>query len=132
MPTVKPGIKIPTSALTWRFSRSSGPGGQHVNTSDSKVELICDLTQIRTSPHIKLRIIEKYGEQLSVVASTQRSQTQNRRLAMEKLMERLEKAAKVPKPRTATKPTRASVRNRLEEKKRNSQRKLERRKPIDD
>lgn len=132
MPTVKPGIKIPTSALTWRFSRSSGPGGQHVNTSDSKVELICDLTQIRTSPHIKLRIIEKYGEQLSVVASTQRSQTQNRRLAMEKLMERLEKAAKVPKSRTATKPTRASVRNRLEEKKRNSQRKLERRKPVDD
>jgi ribosome-associated protein len=51
---------------------------------------------------------------------------------MEKLMERLEKAAKVPKSRTATKPTRASVRNRLEEKKRNSQRKLERRKPVDD
>ena len=132
MPTVKPGIKIPTSALTWRFSRSSGPGGQHVNTSDSKVELICDLTQIRTSPHIKLRIIEKYGEQLSVVASTQRSQTQNRRLAMEKLMERLEKAAKVPKPRTATKPTKASVRNRLEEKKRNSQRKADRRNPVDE
>ena len=132
MPTAKQGIKIPTSALTWRFSRSSGPGGQHVNTSDSKVELICDLTQIRTSPHIKVRIIEKYGEQLSVVASTQRSQTQNRRLAMEKLMERLEKAAKVPKPRTATKPTKASVRNRLEEKKRNSQRKADRRNPVDE
>lgn len=125
-------VKIPTAALTWRFSRSSGPGGQHVNTSDTRVELICDLSMVYASESTKQRIIEKLGNEFRVVASSERSQTMNRRLAMEKLVDRLEKAAKIPHHRRATKPTWGSVQNRLQDKKRNAQRKSERRIPPSD
>ncbi len=125
-------IKIPDSAVTWRFSRSPGPGGQHVNTSNTRVELTCDLRQLVSDEATLARVRARYGEQLKVVASSQRSQLQNRRLAMEELVARLEGAAKVPRRRHATKPTRSSVESRLSEKRLNSARKAERRFPNDE
>lgn len=132
MPSVNHGIKIPSSALTWRFSRNSGPGGQHVNTSDTKVELTCDVSQIKAPYMVHTRIKERLGEQITVTAGSQRSQAQNRKLALEKLVQRIEKASKAPKSRRPTRPTRSSVQNRLDEKKRNSQLKMQRRSVTDD
>lgn len=132
MPSAKHGIKIPSSALTWRFSRNSGPGGQHVNTSDTRVELTCDLTQVRASSQVVSRIKERLGEQITVTAGSQRSQVQNRKLALEKLIQRIEKASKAPKSRFPTKPTRSSVQNRLDDKRRHSILKKERHSVNDD
>ncbi|NNN12884.1 MAG: aminoacyl-tRNA hydrolase [Acidimicrobiaceae bacterium] len=125
-------IKIPASALTWRFSRSSGPGGQHVNTSDTKVELICDLSQLHGEQSVLDRIAARYGTEIRVVVSSQRSQTQNRKLAYQNLTDRLEKAAKVPRNRRPTKPTWGSTQNRLDEKRKASMQKAQRRLPLDD
>ena len=127
MPPSKDIVKIPPSALTWRFSRSSGPGGQHVNTSDTRVELICDLTQLSADTSILERITARFGTELRVIVSSQRSQNQNRKLAMEKLSSRLDSAAKAPRHRRPTKPTWGSVQNRLDEKRKASGRKSDRR-----
>nr|WP_081901313.1 alternative ribosome rescue aminoacyl-tRNA hydrolase ArfB [Ferrimicrobium acidiphilum] len=124
---LKRRVEVPPAALTWRFSRSSGPGGQHVNTSDSRVELICDLSQITAEPAVLERITRRYGNELRVVVSSQRSQLQNRRLAMERLINQLEKSAEVPHNRRATKPTWSSVQKRLDHKRQASLRKNARR-----
>ncbi len=125
-------VKIPPSALTWRFSRSSGPGGQHVNTSDTRVELICDLTKISAEANALERINARFGTELRTVVSSQRSQNQNRKVALEKLTDQLERAARVPHRRRATKPTWGSTQNRLDKKRKASIRKAERRHKQDD
>ncbi len=125
-------VKIPPSALTWRFSRSSGPGGQHVNTSDTRVELICDLTKLSAESEILEQIIARLGSELRVVVSSQRSQNRNRKVALEKLTDQLERAAKIPRRRRATKPTWSSTQNRLNKKRKASIRKTERRNQQDD
>ena len=96
------------------------------------MELTCDLSQLVSDESTLARVVERYGEQLKVVASSQRSQLQNRRLAMEELVARLESAAKVPRRRHATKPTRSSVESRLSEKRLKSARKAGRRFPNDE
>ncbi|TAN22183.1 MAG: aminoacyl-tRNA hydrolase [Actinomycetota bacterium] len=125
-------IKVPSSAITWRFSRSSGPGGQHVNTSDTRVELICDLTQLSGQETAIERIIARYGTELRVVVSSQRSQSQNRKMALQNLTDKLEKAAKAPRHRMPTKPTWGSTQNRLAQKRKASMRKAERRQQHDE
>ena len=125
-------FEVPESALVWRFSRSSGPGGQHVNTSDTKVELICDLSQVRASQIDLDRIIERYGVELRVTSSSRRSQLQNRQIAYELLIEKLEKAAHTKRSRRPTKPTHGSTQRRLESKKRASLQKAARRRATDD
>ncbi|MDA8197668.1 MAG: alternative ribosome rescue aminoacyl-tRNA hydrolase ArfB [Actinomycetota bacterium] len=128
----KINLEIPETALTWRFSRSSGPGGQSVNKADTKVELICDLRQLR-GPQIYLeRIVERYGNELRITVSTQRSQLQNRQIARHLLKEKLEKATKIQRRRHPTKPTPASKRRRLDSKKKESLQKAERRLPKDE
>lgn len=124
--------EVSSAALTWRFSRSSGPGGQHVNTSDSRVELICDLSQITAESAVLERITKRFGNELRVVVSSQRFQLQNRKVAMEKLIDQLEKTAKVPRNRRATKPTRSSVQNRLDNKRQTSLRKAARRSTLEE
>lgn len=125
-------IKIPSSAITWHFSRSSGPGGQHLNKSDTRVELICDVTQLLGTTNDLERITSRFGTELRIVVSSQRSQNQNRRLAMEKLIDKLEKATIVPRNRKPTKPTRGSIQNRLDEKRKLAIIKAERRMQPDD
>jgi ribosome-associated protein len=127
-------LVIPESELGWRFSRSSGPGGQSVNTTDSRAELSFDVA--RTSalgPVLKARALDRLGDRLvdgvlTVAASEHRSQLQNRRAAEERLVEQLVEAiAPPPRPRRATRPSKGAVQRRLDEKKRRGQTKRLRR-----
>lgn len=121
------GISIPASAMTWRFSRGTGPGGQGVNTTDSRVELVVDLTELVTSDQVAHRVRATLGATLRIVATTERSQLRNREAAVRRLAERIDAAARPPRPRTPTRRTRSSVRRRLEAKRRRSLLKADRR-----
>jgi ribosome-associated protein len=121
------GISIPASALTWRFSHGTGPGGQGVNTTDSRVEMWVDVTGLEAGPGVIDRVRGVLGDRLRIVVTTERSQLRNREEAMRRLVERLDAAAVPERPRTPTRPTRASVRARLDSKRQQSQRKSDRR-----
>ncbi len=118
-PGLPRGLVIPAAELVERFSRSSGPGGQSVNTTDSRVELEYDvLTSAALSDTQRARAVGTLGSPVLVVASEHRSQHRNRVAARERLAERLRAAlAPPPPPRRPTKPTRGSQRRRLETKK---------------
>lgn len=120
------GWRIDPAAFSWKFSRSSGPGGQHVNTTDSKAELICDLTQAGLPEHIATRVIAKLGEQVRVVASTQRSQLRNRAEAVERLCDLIDAAAKIERARRPTRPGKGAVERRITAKKHTATRKANR------
>ena len=115
-----------------RFSRSSGPGGQHANTAETRVEAILDIDASSALTNAqKRRVVAKAGPILRAVAQDERSQLRNRELAVERLVERLRDALKVERRRVATKPTKASRERRLESKKRRSKTKKLRRPPHD-
>ncbi len=121
-------VVIPDAELVERFSRSSGAGGQHVNTSDTRVELSYDVARSAAlSDTLRARALERLAGRLvdgvlTVVASDRRSQRRNRDLARERLAETLREALKPPpKPRRATKPSRGAVERRIDEKKRRGQ-----------
>jgi ribosome-associated protein len=132
------GTTIPPEELSWRFSRSAGPGGQSVNTTDSRVELSYDLANSAALPPVqKERALLALAGRLShgviaVTASESRSQLRNREAAAERLAALLTEATSPPpKPRRPTKPSRAAQERRLAEKRRTSQTKRMRR-PDDD
>jgi ribosome-associated protein len=125
-------VLLPLTEIELRFSRSSGPGGQHANTAETRVEAILDVeTSSALTDVQKKRVIAKAGPTLRVVAQDERSQWRNRELAVERLVEQLREALKVQRRRIATKPTRASRERRLESKKRRSTTKQLRRRPPD-
>jgi ribosome-associated protein len=125
---VSGSLSIPLAELAWRFSRSGGPGGQHANTSDTRVEVRFDIAGSPSlGPRQRARLQERLGPEVRVVAADERSQARNRALALERLAERLARALRVEPPRRATRPTKASVRRRLEGKRRQSDRKAGRR-----
>jgi ribosome-associated protein len=126
------GILIPATAMTWRFSRGTGPGGQGVNTTDSRVELVVDLAALVTSAEVADRLRDKLGDSLRIVASTERSQLRNRESAVRRLAERLDAAARPRRHRTPTRRTVSSVRRRLETKRLRSRLKADRREPGED
>jgi ribosome-associated protein len=126
------GIVIPAGAMTWRFSRGTGPGGQGVNTTDSRVELVVDLAALVASGEVADRVRDKLGDSLRIVASTERSQLRNRESAIRRLGERLDAAARPRRHRTPTRRTPGSERRRLEAKRLRSQVKEKRREPGDD
>ncbi|MFD8483719.1 alternative ribosome rescue aminoacyl-tRNA hydrolase ArfB [Kitasatospora sp. NPDC059673] len=120
---VRGSVVVPDAELVWRFSRSSGPGGQHVNTSDSKVELRWDLAASEALPPVwKDRALERLASRLVdgvlvVRASEHRSQWRNREVAAARLASLLgEATAPPPKARRATRPSRGMVERRLENK----------------
>ena len=126
---------IPRSELSARASRAGGAGGQHVNTSSTRVEVLWDPATSRALDDAeRARVLEKLAARLDaegrvrVVASDTRSQKQNRDLAEQRLAELVARALVVPRTRRKTRPTRASTERRLETKKRESQKKNERRK----
>jgi ribosome-associated protein len=128
------GITIPPDELSWRFSRSQGPGGQSVNTTDSQAELSFDLAATTALPPVlKDRALRGLAGRLSsgvitVAASEYRSQLRNREAAAERLSALLtEVTAPPPRPRRPTKPTRGSVERRLADKQRRAQTKRLRR-----
>ena len=132
------GITIPPEELSWRFSRSPGPGGQSVNTADTRAELSFDLVgSAALPPELKQRALAALEGRLTdgvltVAASEYRSQLRNREAAACRLAELLTEATAAPQaPRRPTKPTRASRERRLASKQRRSQTKRLRR-PTDD
>jgi ribosome-associated protein len=131
---VRGSVIIPETELTWRFSRSSGPGGQSVNTADSRVELSWDvLGSALLHPAQKERAAERLAGRLvdgvlTVAASEHRSQYRNRLAAEERLVALVaEGIAPPPRQRRATRPTRGSIERRLTDKRRRSQTKKHRR-----
>jgi ribosome-associated protein len=112
------GLVVPEPAMTWRFTRATGPGGQGVNTTDSRVELVVDLAELTGPAEAVERVRAKLGESVRIVARTERSQLRNRQAALERLAERLEAAAKPRRARTPTRPSLAAERRRLEAKRR--------------
>jgi ribosome-associated protein len=126
------GIVIPAGAVTWRFSRGTGPGGQGVNTTDSRVELVVDLGALVAPDEVADRVREKLGDTLRIVARAERSQLRNREAALRRLTERLDAAARPRPRRTPTRPTRTAEQKRLEAKRRRSRVKAQRREPLDD
>jgi ribosome-associated protein len=133
---VSSALTIPAAELDWRFSRSSGPGGQHVNTSDSRVELSWNVAGSAVlSDAQRLLLNERLGRRLiagvvTVTASERRSQLRNRELALAKLSALVaEGLAPGAVRRRATKPTRGSNRRRLAAKEQRSATKRQRRRP---
>jgi ribosome-associated protein len=123
-------VVLPLAEVELRFSRSSGPGGQHANTAETRVEAILDIeASSALTATQKRRVLAKTGPTLRAVAQDERSQWRNRELAVERLVEQLRKALKVERRRVATKPTKASRERRLESKKRRSATKKLRRPP---
>lgn len=108
---------IPLAELEWRFSSSGGPGGQHANTSNTRVEVIFD---VEHSPSLdsqqRARLLARLGPVVRVVASDERSQARNRQLALERLQSKLAAGLHVARTRRATKPTAGSRQRRLESK----------------
>ena len=124
--------EIPLSEITIRSSRSSGPGGQHANTTASRIEVVFDVeASAALSDEQKKRIISRCGPRVVAIAQDTRNQTRNRELALQRLQRRLESAMHVSRPRTATRPTKASKRRRLEAKLHQAERKRQRRRPGD-
>ena len=125
-------VLLPLAEIELRFSRSSGPGGQHANTAETRVEAILDVEASSALTEAqKRRVVAKAGSTLRAVAQDERSQLRNRELAVERLVEQLREALKVQRRRVATKPTKASRERRLESKKRRSKTKRLRRRPPD-
>ena len=131
---VTPRLTIPEAELSWRFSRSSGPGGQSVNTTDSRAELSYDVARSPSLPeHLRARALAALSSRLvdgvlTIAASEQRSQLQNREAAEQRLVELLRTAvAPPPPPRRATKPTKGSKERRLDVKRQRSELKRQRR-----
>ncbi|MFW5417461.1 aminoacyl-tRNA hydrolase [Nocardiopsis sp. CNT-189] len=133
------GPELPEAELVWRFSRSSGPGGQHVNTSDTRVSVSLDLAATSAlTERERERALERLagrlrGGVLTVTASDSRSQARNRELARERLAELVRGAcAPPPKARRATRPSRAARQRRLDGKHRRSQLKRTRSRRFED
>jgi ribosome-associated protein len=125
--------QLPLREVTLRTSRSSGPGGQHANVTASRVEASFDVASSGALTDAqKRRVIARCGPTVTAVAQDARSQARNRELALERLQRRLISALTVQRRRHATRPTQASVRRRLESKRRQSDRKRARRPPSRD
>jgi ribosome-associated protein len=118
------------SEIELRTSRSSGPGGQHANVTESRVEAVFD---VRASPSLtepqRARLLARLGPVVRAIAQDARGQARNRELALERLEARIAAGLEVRRPRTKTAPTRASRERRLEAKRRRSTRKAQRRRP---
>jgi len=123
-------VSIPRSEIELRFSRSSGPGGQHAQKTETRAEAIFEVERsVSLTDAQKRRVIAKAGPVLRAVAQDERSQWRNRELAIERVVEELREGLKVERKRRPTKPTRESRARRLEEKRRRSETKRLRRRP---
>src|SRR5436853_2224319 len=114
---VSRSCSIPVRELEWHFTASGGPGGQHANTSNTKVELRFDvLGSDSLGPRQRARLLERLGPVVRVVVSDERSQLRNRELALHRLRERVAEALHVDAPRRPTRPSRVSQTKRVDQK----------------
>jgi ribosome-associated protein len=119
---------IPLDELEWRFSGPGGPGGQHANRSNTRVEVRFDVEGSPSlTPSQRARLLDRFGPSVRVVAADTRSQARNRELALSRLRERLADALRTPRARRATAPTKAARRRRIEAKRRRGDLKRQRR-----
>ena len=127
---IRPDLALPLSEIELRTSRSSGPGGQHANVTASRVEASFDVAASATLTEAqRARISARLGPRVTATAQDTRSQHRNRELALERLASRLAHALEVRRPRTKTRPTRASQQRRVDSKKRRGDIKRARRRP---
>ena len=125
-------VVLPLAEIDLRFSRSSGPGGQHASTAETRVEALFDVASSAALTDIqKRRVLARTGPVLRAVAQDERSQWRNRELAVERLVEQLRAALRVERKRVPTKPSRAAKERRLESKRRRGETKKLRRPPAD-
>ncbi len=136
---VTPALRLPRSELVLRASRSGGPGGQHVNTSSTRIELTWDVAGSLSLPdETRARLLKRLATrldttgQLRLVAQEERSQLRNREAVLQRFREVVARALVVPRTRKPTKPSKAAKRARLDDKKRRAAIKKERRRPDDD
>ena len=126
-------VVLPLADVEFRYSRSSGPGGQHAQKTETRVEALLDVesSQALTDAQ-KRRVLERAGPVLRAIAQDERSQLRNRELALQRLVDQLRRALRVERRRVPTRPTEASRERRLEEKRHRSQTKRLRREPPPD
>jgi ribosome-associated protein len=126
-------VVLPLGEVAFRYSRSSGPGGQHAQKTETRVEAVFNVeSSSALSERQKRRVVARAGPVLRAVAQDERSQARNRELALERLVDQLRRALKVERRRVATQPTAASRERRLEQKRRRSRTKRLRRPGPDD
>jgi ribosome-associated protein len=125
-------VRIPDSEIAVRVSRSSGPGGQHANVTASRVEAVFDVMEsaVLTDAQ-KGRVMARCGPRVSAIAQDTRSQARNREIALERLRSRVADALTVRKARRATRPSKSAKQRRLDDKRRSSERKAARRRPVE-
>jgi len=125
-------VSIPIAEMSFRYSRSSGPGGQHAQKSETRVEALFDVeASTALTDRQKNRVVRKAGPILRAIAQDERSQARNRELAVERIADALREALRVERRRVATKPSKAAVERRLEQKRRRSATKRLRQPPRD-
>ena len=123
-------VVIPLAEIALRFSRSSGPGGQHAQKTETRVEALFDVeASSALSPAQKRRVLNKAGPVIRAVAQDERSQARNRELAVERLTEQLREALRMPRKRVPTAPSAKARERRLEAKRRRGELKRLRRDP---
>ncbi len=124
------GLAIPLAEIELRTSRSSGPGGQHANVTASRVEAVFDVSASRAlDERQRARLLERAGAVVTAVAQDARGQSRNRELALQRLARKLAAGLAVPRSRRPTRPTAASRRRRLDQKRRAGERKRNRGRP---
>jgi ribosome-associated protein len=130
---VSSSCSIPLSELRIDVSRSTGPGGQHVNTTNSRVQVTFDIANSPSlGPRQRARLLEKLGPKVQAVASDERSQLRNKEVALDRMRAKLAAALHIEKPRLKTRATKASKERRLDAKRRTSQIKARRQGRLDD
>jgi ribosome-associated protein len=123
-------VRVPKREVQMSFSASGGPGGQHANRNATRVDLRFDVAGSSAfSASQRDRVLSKLGPEVRLSVDDERSQLRNRDLAEQRLVERLQAALRVERPRTATKPTKGSKRRRLDAKNQRSQKKQQRKPP---
>jgi ribosome-associated protein len=130
---VTPNVRIPLAELSWRFSPSGGPGGQHANKVNTRVELRFNIEHSPSlGPHQRARLMARLGPELRIVVDEARSQGRNRQLAQQRFIERMAAGLHVEKTRRPTRPSKGAKEKRLTEKRQLSERKQNRRRPVDE
>jgi len=126
-------LSLPLAEIELRTSRSSGPGGQHANVTASRVEAVFDVeASAALDDAQRARLLERLGPIVTAVAQDARGQSRNRELALHRLAQKIAAGLRVQRKRRPTRPTRASKRQRLEQKRRTGERKRSRRPPSPD
>ena len=131
--TISESLEIPYDEIVWKFTGSGGPGGQHANTANTRVEATFSIVDSPSlNPTQRQALQQRFGDVVRIVVASERSQHRNREIATERLIGRLSQGLTKPKSRQPSRPTRSSVERRLETKRTIAEKKRTRQKRDDD